>query len=76
MVANPKAGPTPHEWMVDVLDAATELGYGVESLTPGSVRMSDRAHTITVETIFLSGDTLRALFRSRREPTPVASTTE
>jgi hypothetical protein len=26
MVANPKASPTPHEWMVDVLDAAMRGG--------------------------------------------------
>jgi hypothetical protein len=56
----------PAEWLHDIGAAADELGYGIELIEPSHIRLSDRGYTLDIDTHFLSGDTLRALLKSRK----------
>lgn len=58
------------EWMAEIGKAADELGLGILELEPGRIRFRPARRkadvTVTVESVFLSGDLLRSLVR----PTP------
>jgi hypothetical protein len=51
------------KWMTDIGRAADELGYGIEKLEPRYIRLtpirSDDRVTVEIESVFLSGDSLR-----------------
>jgi hypothetical protein len=50
------------EWMADIGAAAEELGYGITGLRPGDIELVAQQDdvTIRIESVFLSGDLLRA----------------
>jgi hypothetical protein len=52
---------SPAEWLADLGLAAEELGYGITELRPSRVELVAKQSdvTITVESVFLSGDWLR-----------------
>ena len=55
--------------MVDIADAAADLGLGIRKLEPNRIEVyQGNDVTITVESHFLSGKMLRSLLRPRRDP--------
>ena len=60
---------TPKEWLVDIADAAADLGLGIRQIEPGKIVVYQGADvTITVESVFLSGRMLRSTLRPRPDP--------
>ena len=57
----------PAEWVRDLVQAATDLGYGVESIEPKAVRLVDKHVRIEIESYVLSGAMLRRRLQ-REEP--------
>lgn len=54
----------PAEWVCDLVQTATDLGYGVEVLRPGSVRLAgSHGLSIEIESRFLGGPLLATLLR-------------
>ena len=54
-------------WMRDIADAADDLGYGIEGLTPAEIILSTDKVRVKVESPLLSGTLLRTILAT---PTP------
>lgn len=66
----------PKEWLVDIADAAADLGLGIRSIEPGKIVVyQGNDATITIESVFLSGRMLRSVLRPRPDPALVETTT-
>ena len=60
---------TPKEWLVDIADAAADLGLSIRSLSETKVELYGSADaTVTIESHFLSGRLLRSVLRPRPDP--------
>lgn len=67
---------TPKEWLVDIADAAMDLGMGITTIEPNRVVLySGSDTTITIETHFLSGRMLRSILKPRPDPAQVETVT-
>ncbi len=60
---------TPKEWLVDLADAAADLGLSIRRIEPSSIELyGDGETSITITSHFLSGRMLRSILRPRPDP--------